>query len=84
MMISVRRLRWRPASVSLSAIGFVFAAAACRESCGVDSEIILKRLHHRRCAQSGEVPVIAYVDGARDGDIVGIAFHEHIIVVSNP
>ena len=58
----------------------VFAAAACRESCGVDSEIILKRLHHRRCAQSGEVPVIAYV-GARDGDIVGIAFHEHIVVV---
>ena len=59
--------------------GVVFAASGCGEARRVYAEVVLQYLHYRRCAECGEVPVVAYV-GAGYGHIVGIAFHKHVVV----
>lgn len=59
--------------------GIVFTSAACSESGGVNAEVVLQRLHHGGCTKRGEVPVVADI-GARDGDVVGVALYQHVVV----
>ena len=63
--------------MSLVATGLYLAASGCAQAFGGDAEITLQHLHHTRRTQGREVPVVADV-GARDGHIVGVAFHQDL------
>ena len=60
--------------------GIVLAATSSREALGVYAVLVLQGLNHRRSAEGREVPVVADVF-LRNGHVVGIAFHEDVVVL---